>query len=84
MEITQADVSNAGVRIEITGADIETPGLQDISHKYKSKGDDDTRKIVDRDIPKEDVHNLRLTSPTERSMYNPRPRKPRNHPGVDD
>ena len=61
-------------------------GVQDTSHEYKNKKDEDdeTSKISDKDIPEEDVHHPQLTSQTERWMYKLRPIEPKNHPGVDD
>ena len=41
------------------------------------------RKIADKYISEEDVLHPHFTSQTEQRIYNPRPSKPRNHPGVD-
>ena len=59
--------------------------MQDTPHKenINKGGDDETSKKADKDTPEEDVHHTQLTSPTEWIIYNLRPRKPRNHTGVD-
>ena len=60
------------MRVKSTGGGIDTPRVQCTSHKYKNKKyeDDDTSKIVDKDILEEDVYHTPIKSPTELKIYN--------------
>ena len=65
-ESTGVEAGNIGMRGENTWVCINTPGVQDTSHKGKNnKGEDDnTREIAYEDILEEDVHRTQITSPT--------------------
>ena len=60
------DVKKTGVRVESTQLGIYTPGVKETSHKDNNNEYeyDDKIKVLEKDIPEEDVHHHHLTSPT--------------------